>query len=251
MLLSVPNSTLLAFLMALIAAMYAAAGQAGASGYIAVMALFGLPPNIIRTTALILNLLVSLVGTYRYTREGLFRAKLFWPFVVTSIPMAFLGGWVKLEPSVYRPIISIVLIYAAYRLVWSTLPRCQRRSNETIPLPLGQALGWGAGFGLLAGIAGIGGGIFLAPLLHLKGWAKPHEVSALSSAFILVSSTSGLLGQLSHRPELATALPLWAIAVLFGGYIGATYGTRALNPTALKRLLAGILVFSALRMVLG
>lgn len=245
------HTMLLALLMVLIAAMYAAVGQAGASGYLAAMALLELPPDMMRTTALILNLLVSVVSTYRYIREGLFRAELFWPFIVTSIPMAFVGGWIKLKPEVYRPLVSVVLIYAAYRLVWSTLPRCQRRDEETVPLPPGQALGWGAALGLLAGITGIGGGIFLAPLLHLKCWAKSHEVSALSSAFILVNSTAGLLGQLSHRPELPTALPLWAMAVLFGGYLGAAYGARTLNPITLKRLLAGILVFSALRMVLG
>lgn len=239
------------FLMFLIAAMYAAVGQAGASGYLAVMALFKFQPDIMRTTALVLNLLVSLVATSRYIRKGLLRLALFWPFIVTSIPMAFIGGRIKLDPHVYRPLIGAVLLYAAYRLVWSTLPRQQSTNDETVPLASGQALGWGALLGLLAGITGIGGGIFLSPLLHLKRWARPHEVSALSSAFILVNSTAGLLGQLTHRPTFPSALPVWAIAVLIGGYVGTEYGTRSLNPTGLKRLLAAILVFSVLRTMLG
>lgn len=238
-------------LMFLIAAMYAAVGQAGASGYLAVMALFKFQPDIMRSTALVLNLLVSLVATSRYIRKGLLRLALLWPFIVTSIPMAFIGGGIKLDPHVYRPLIGAVLLYAAYRLVWSTLSWHRTNEHEITPLVPGHALRWGAGLGLLAGITGIGGGIFLSPLLHLKRWARPHEVSALSSAFILFNSTAGLLGQLTHRPTFPSALPFWAIAVLIGGYVGTEYGTRYLNPTGLKLLLAAILVFSALRTMLG
>ncbi len=243
-------TALLTGLMTIIAAMYASVGQAGASGYLAAMALCGVPSNMMRTTALVLNLLVSGMGTYRYARAGLFRWELFWPFILTSIPMSFLGGRLLLDPRIYRPLVGGVLFYAAYRLVWTTLPGKQAQYDEVRPLPLTQALIWGGVLGFVAGITGIGGGIFLSPLLHLKRWAAPRQVSALSSAFILVNSTSGLLGQLSHAPQFPVALPLWALAVVVGGYIGAGYGAKMLPHLALKRLLAGILVFSALRIIL-
>jgi len=249
-----PESVLLlTFVMGCIAAMYASVGQAGASGYIAAMALFALPPAVMRPVALILNLVVSLTGTYRYARAGLFCWHLFWPFLIASIPMAFLGGQVSVSPGIYRPLIGAVLLYSAYRLVWTTLPRQQSgHGGETVqPLPIPQALLWGAGIGFVAGITGIGGGIFLSPLLHLKKWAAPKQVSALSSVFILVNSASGLLGQFSHLPALPAYLPLWIPAVIIGGYLGAGYGVKSLNQVALKRILAGILVFAALRTLLA
>ncbi len=248
----IATGLILAFLMSGIAAMYASVGQAGASGYIAMMALWGLSPAIMRPVALILNLTVSIVGTYRYARAGLFRWSLYWPFVVTSIPMAFVGGRVRIAPEIYRVLIASVLLYSAYRLIWSTLPHQTNKVPGNVnPLPRVQALLWGAGIGFIAGITGIGGGIFLSPLLHLKRWAEPRQVSALSSAFILVNSASGLAGQLAHVPALPGFVPLWITAVLVGGYIGAGYGSQKLDQLTLKRILAGILIFAALRTLLA
>ncbi len=247
------SGLMLTFLMGGIAAMYASVGQAGASGYIAAMALFALPTAVMRPVALILNLSVSVIGSYRYARAGLFRWALFWPFVLTSIPLSYVGGLVTIPPEIYRPLISAILFYSAYRLVWTTLPRQHDEKGESSvqPLPIYQALLWGAGIGFVAGITGIGGGIFLSPLLHLKKWAEPKQVSALSSAFILVNSASGLLGQLTRMPALPAYVPVWMLAVIVGGYIGAGYGVKALNQVALKRILAGILAFAALRTLLA
>lgn len=241
----------LTFLIFLAALLYATVGHGGASGYLAAMALFNVPPEVMKPTALTLNLFVAGVGTYRYARAGHFAWNIFWPFAVVSIPFAFLGGTWKLPAQAYKLILGLVLLFAAWRLAIKQsahAPAVQR------PIILPAALGLGSAIGLLSGLTGVGGGIFLSPLLLLLGWAEVRKTAAVSSAFILVNSAAGLLGQIlrSHGlRSLPHQILWWAPAALIGGLIGSELGSRRLTPLTMRRLLAAVLVVAGLKMLLG
>jgi len=229
------------------AVLYAAVGQAGASGYLAAMALFGLPPAIMKPTALVLNTLVSAIAFVRFQRAGYFAWQKFWPFALTSIPFAFAGGGWMLPQFAYRTAVAGLLGYAAYRLYRTTAtpailtPRC---------IPRRTALLWGSVIGLISGLTGVGGGIFLSPLLLLRGWADAREAAALSTAFIFVNSVAGLLGHLAQAAMLPGEISWWALAAAAGGYLGAAYGSQRFAPRTLRRLLALVLLFAAMKMIL-
>jgi len=211
------------------------------------MALAGLAPAVMRPAALVLNLIVAAIGTIRFARAGHFRWRLFWPFAATSIPFAFLGGMITLPDAVYRRVLGVVLLFAAYRL-W----RVFGRGDEGIhgpPLPV--ALAWGAAIGLLSGLTGVGGGIFLSPLLLLAGWAEPKPAAAVSAAFIWVNSIAGLLGKPSSLTMLPSGIVLWAAAAAAGGILGAGLGSRRLPSLVLRRLLAVVLVVAGGKLLLG
>ncbi len=231
----------------LVAMLYAAVGFGGGSGYLAVMGLAGFSPEIMRPTALSLNILVAGIGTFKFYKAGHFSPALFWPIAGMSIPFAFIGGKLSLPTTIYRPIVGLILVYAAYRMF--------RSSNQGyLPtlrtIKLGVALSAGAVIGLLSGLSGVGGGIFLSPLLLLSGWADTHKTMAISSAFIFVNSISGLLGQISNNITLPPSTLLWLAAVGLGGWIGAEYGSQRINPGRLRQLLALVLILGGLRMVL-
>lgn len=229
------------------AVLYASVGQAGASGYLAAMALFGLPPAIMKPTALVLNTLVAAIAFVRFQRAGYFAWQKFWPFALTSIPFAFVGGGWRLPAFVYRTVVAGVLAYAAFRLFRTTVTpaiiaqRC---------LPRRTALLWGSVIGLISGLTGVGGGIFLSPLLLLRGWADARATAALSTAFIFVNSIAGLLGHLAQAAILPREISWWALAAAAGGYLGAAYGSRHFTPLTLRRLLAVVLLFAAVKMIL-
>ena len=194
---------LLAFLMMAGAALYTSVGHAGASAYLAIMALFSLPSETMRPTALILNILVASFTTWRFVRAGQFNAKLLLPFVIGAIPAAFLTGQVHLPGSVYRPIVAAVLLLAAIRLLLPSKPAAPepRAPRNWI------AVVSGAGIGALSGLTGTGGGIFLSPLVLLLGWETPRRTSGLSAAFILCVSIAGLLGNLFHGSCRSSSCP--------------------------------------------
>lgn len=229
------------------AVLYASVGQAGASGYLAAMALFGLPPAIMKPTALVLNTLVSAIAFVRFQRAGYFAWQKFWPFALTSIPFAFAGGGWMLPGFVYRTAVAGLLAYAAYRLYGTTATPAiiARRS-----IPRNTALLWGGAMGLVSGLTGVGGGIFLSPLLLLRGWADARETAALSTAFIFVNSVAGLLGHLAQAAMLPREISWWALAAAAGGYLGASYGSHRFAPRTLRRLLALVLLFAAVKMIL-
>ncbi|MDW8326835.1 MAG: sulfite exporter TauE/SafE family protein [Anaerolineales bacterium] len=242
-LLSVSALALMIFAAAIL---YASVGHAGASAYLAAMALFSLPPELMRPTALTLNILVAAIATVKFYRAGHFSWSLFWPFALASVPLAFLGGMLSLPGWLYKPLVGLVLLYAAYRLLATdsgTTPL------PTKPVPLWAGLAAGAGIGLLSGLTGVGGGIFLSPLLLFMNWAEPRPTSGIAAAFILANSTAGLLGQLSSLALLPTAIPLWALAAVTGGWIGAEYGSRRLGNPPIRRLLAVVLIIAGLKMV--
>lgn len=205
---------LLIFLAALL---YSSVGHAGASGYLAAMALCGVDPGTMKPTALLLNILVAAIATLQFWRAGCFSWSLFWPFAVVSAPCAYIGGTIA-PAAFYKPLVGAVLLYASYRMLRSAAaaPGSLRR------IPLVLALSLGALIGLLSGLTGVGGGIFLSPLLLILRWAEPRQTAGVSAAFILVNSVAGLLGHLSKLASLPPALSWWALAAVAGGTIGST-----------------------------
>ena len=238
----------IAFLFFITATLYASVGNAGATSYLAVMALFGFAPAEMKSTALILNILVASIAAVKFYRAGCFSGNLFLPFALTSIPFAYLGGKILLPEEIYNPVVSLVLLYAAFRLV-----RLSKDNQEMVEIrrpPLWSALCAGAGMGLLAGLTGIGGGILLSPLLIFLGWAETRQAAAVAAFFNLTNSIAGLSGHLSVINSLPTAIPYWALAAGVGGWIGAEYGSRRLASLRLQQILAVILVLAALRTLL-
>ena len=227
-----------------VAFLYSSVGHAGASGYIAVMSLASLTPAEIKPTALVLNILVASIGTWQFWRAGHFSWRMFWPFAVLSIPMAFVGGYVNLPTHVFKILIGIVLLLSAAHFFWN--PHVDEvRVEPSKPV----AIGAGGLLGLFAGLTGTGGGIFLTPLLLVMRWAKTKAASATSALFILVNSISGLLGNFSSTQKIpGFVLPL-VIAAVVGGSAGAYFGSRRFPPSIIKRLLATVLVIAGLKLV--
>jgi uncharacterized membrane protein YfcA len=230
-----------AFLVAAI--LYSSVGHAGASGYLAAMAFTGMPTPTMRPTALVLNLLVASIATVRFSRAGFFSWPLFWPFAVGSIPLAYIGGAITLPGHWYRTLVGLVLWVAAVRL-WLNL----RRSTSQPP-PLATAVVSGAGIGLLAGLTGTGGGIFLSPLLLFMGWAETRQTGGISAAFILVNSLAGLAGNPASLAHLPPQLPLWAGAAVIGGLIGAELGSRRIDTPTFRKILGVVLLVAGAKLV--
>lgn len=231
----------LAFFVA--AVLYSSVGHAGASGYLAVMAFLGTAPATMRPTALVLNLVVATIATWRFRNAGLFSWSLFWPFALGSIPLAFVGGGITLPGHWYRTLVGLVLWASALRL-WFDL-----RVAEPTPPSTTAAVASGGGIGLLAGLTGTGGGIFLSPLLLFMGWAGARETGGVSAAFILVNSLAGLVARPSSLASLPDALPMWAGAVAVGGLVGSTLGSQRLGTPAFKRMLGLVLLIAGAKLV--
>lgn len=238
---------LMTILIFAVAGLYAAVGHAGASGYLAVMGLFGVDPAIMKPTALVLNILVSIIGTYKFYRAGHFSWKLFWPFALTSIPMAFLGGRLNLSFDVYNLIVGVILVFSSLRLFVTA--RSAGEQNITSP-KIWVALIAGSVIGFLSGLTGVGGGIFLSPLLLLLNWAGAKPTAAVSAAFILVNSISGLLGHWTSVTVLPPQILIWGATVLVGGWIGAELGSKRLANPVYRQLLAIVLVVASIKMIL-
>jgi len=232
------------------ALLYSSVGHGGGSGYLAAMALLGMPPAMMRPTALVMNIGVASISLYKFARAGGFNWRLFLPFALTSMPMAFVGGRIQLPVTWFGALIGTVLVFAALRLFAETMRRDVAPRLVRGPPPIAVALLVGAGIGLLSGLTGVGGGIFLSPLVVLMGWATVRDSAAPTAAFIVVNSVSGLIGLLTRQPALPDALPFWVAAVLVGGTIGATIGARRLGNTGLRRALAAVLLVAGAKMVL-
>jgi uncharacterized membrane protein YfcA len=209
------------------------------------MALFGVAPDVMKPTALTLNLLVASIGSFKFNRAGHFSWPVFWPFALTSVPFAFVGGRIALPVTVYRPLLGAVLLYSAARFLLGL-----RGADETRPFPRWAALALGAVIGLLSGLTGVGGGIFLSPILLLMHWATTRTTAATSVHFILVNSAAGLAGHLSSVAHVHPMVPVWAAIAGVGGWIGSELGSRRLPPPILRRLLAVVLVIAGLKLIL-
>lgn len=227
---------------------YASVGHGGASAYLAAMALAGLAPAEMRPIALTLNILVSSMATWKFWRAGHFRWRLFWPFAAVSIPFAYLGGAITLPGQAYKVVVGLVLVYAGWQLWRSFRAGEEMRDVRAPAIPLAMAIG--AGMGLLSGLTGVGGGIFLSPLLLMLGWAGTKQTSAVAAPFILVNSIAGLAaGFVAGTAVLPQATWLLALAVLIGGWLGAEYGSRRFANPVVRRFLAVVLGVAGAKMV--
>ena len=241
-----PDSSVLLLTVAFLAAaiLYSSVGHAGASAYLAAMAFLGTPTPMMRPTALVLNLLVATIAAIRFARAGLFSWALFWPFALGSIPLAFVGGAIVLPGHWYRTLVGLVLWTAAARL-WLDL----RAPGATHLPPRAIAIACGAGIGLLAGLTGTGGGIFLSPLLLFMRWAETRETGGVAAAFILVNSAAGLAGNPASLSHVPPQLPLWAAAAVVGGIIGSELGSRRLGTPAFRRMLGAVLLVAGAKLI--
>lgn len=239
------HDLLLALLICVGAALYSSVGHAGASAYIALMALFSVPPAAMRPTALTLNIVVATLASGRYLRAGLFRWRVLWPFLVTAVPMAFVGGGIVLPSDIYRPLVGVVLWLSALRLFW---PARLRAETEPRDPPIFMGMLGGAVIGLLSGLTGTGGGIFLSPILLFMRWSPVKPASGVAALFILANSIAGLAGNVSAVQNLPPQLPLFAASALVGGVVGTTLGIR-LNAAVLTKCLGAVLVIAGAKMI--
>jgi uncharacterized protein len=227
-----------------VAFLYSSVGHAGASGYIAVMSLMGLSPQMIKPTALTLNIIVALITTFQFYRAGHFSWRLFWPFAVLAIPCAFLGGYLHLPSTAFDIVVGIVLLFSAFRFL---LPQAH---EEKAHLPtIATALPVGAVLGFLAGLTGTGGGIFLTPLLLWKKWAIVKQAAGVSALFILVNSVSGLVGNVASTAYLPSFVWILAACAVVGGGIGSYCGSRCFHHQWIKRLLAIVLLIAGAKLL--
>ncbi len=230
----------------LVAFLYSSVGFGGASGYLAAMSLFALPPAFISTTALLLNVLVASIAFLAYWRAGHLSWGLLLPFLVTSVPGAFLGGYLQVEEPIYRTLLHLALGYVGLRLLlsWGTAPGLGSRADA----PLAGLAASGLVIGLLSGILGLGGGIFLSPLIVLTGWGTAQQAAASAAAFIVINSLSGLAGRWLGGNFL---FGVWGWSLLpvgvVGALLGSRLGARRLSGPFLRRLLGSVLLLAALR----
>ena len=229
----------------IVAILYSSVGHGGASGYLAVMALLAVAPEITRPTALTLNVFVASIAAFQFYRSGYFSWRTFLPFAATSIPFAFIGGMIHLPTTAYKLVLGFVLIFAAFRLAW----KFGKDVPEAHEPPIRLALIIGALIGLLSGLVGVGGGIFLTPILLLMNWAETKKAAGVSALFILVNSVSGLLGNYEQVSKLPSNVWFWIAAAIAGGIIGSTLGAHRFNSITLRRVLAVVLLFAGVKLI--
>jgi len=238
----------------LVAIVYSSVGHGGGSGYLAVMALFAVAPNVTKPTALALNIFVSGIASIQFYRRGFFSWKVFWPFAAASIPFAFLGGTISLPIAYYRLLLGFVLLFAAFRLAWKFSDKkkviVENETEVASTRPLWLALLIGSVIGITSGLIGVGGGIFLTPILFLANWTKTRKAAGISAMFVLVNSIAGLLGNYQNAVNLKSDVLIWIIVAVIGGIIGSTLGSKYFNPQILRRALALVLLVAGLKLIL-
>jgi uncharacterized protein len=238
------NNGLLSLLVFVIATLYASAGFGGASGYLTAMSFFAIPVNVMASTALVLNILVSSISFTNYTRAGHLKLKLLLPFLLTSVPAAFIGGYVRISEQTYMTLLYLMLTYLAVRMVFF---RTRNESPEWAPrpLPLWAALLSGGVIGLLSGMLGIGGGIFLSPLIVLVQWGNSKQAAASAGGFIAINSVSGLIGRIVSGTLVFGQFGFWLLpAGLLGALIGSRIGAINFSGAGVRRALGAILTIA-------
>ena len=232
-------------LLLLVSFLYASVGHGGASGYLALMACFSFAPNVMRPTALILNLFVSAIAFIQYYKSGYFQWKLFWPFAITSIPAAFIGGVIQVDENIYKKILAVLLLFSVVKLIGFNTPSVtvRKKQNLIASLILGLIIGF------FSGMIGIGGGIILSPLILLLHWADMKQTAAVSALFIFVNSLAGLSGSIIHGININSTMGLMLAIALVGGFAGSYSGAKKFNTVKLKFLLAIVLMIASTKLI--
>jgi uncharacterized membrane protein YfcA len=226
-----------------IAFLYASVGHGGASGYLALMAIFNFSSSVMKPTALILNLLVSCIAFISFYKAKHFKSAMLWPLVITSIPFAFIGSIVPVSEPLYKKVLAFVLLISVFRLFFSSKDNISHSAPKWYWLSLAGAL-----IGVVSGMIGMGGGILLSPLLLLLGWANQKETAALSSIFIFLNSAAGMFGQMNNGFELSQSTYVIIVFVMLGGWLGAYLGSKKLHTNQLKFILASVLIVAATKL---
>lgn len=236
---------IIALCLMVVAFLYASVGHGGASGYIAVLSLFSVSVSVYKPIVLILNIVIAGLAFIQFFRAGYFRWSLCWPFLVTSIPFAFLGSGVSIKSDMYNLLLGLALIFPIIRLLGLT----PKEKSETRPMPWWAAMLTGAVIGFLAGLLNIGGGIFLSPVLILMAWSNAKQAAAVSSLFIVCNSVSGLVGATNLVFTFDTRFYLWLGAAMTGGIIGSYLGSHNFKQVTVQYLLAGVLTIACVKLI--
>ncbi len=239
------NIYLFLFILPIVSFLYSSVGHGGASGYLALMALFSFAPESMKPTALLLNIFVAGISFYYYYKAGYFNKKLFIPFAIASIPLAYLGGTLEVEASVYKKILAVLLIFAILKML-----NVFGKEKDTIKqVKLWQGLLVGGIIGFFSGLIGIGGGIILTPIILLLHWGKMKEAAAVSALFIWVNSAAGLIGQVSSGVTIEKESFLLVLIALIGGVLGGYYGSKRINNQRLRYILAFVLIIACAKLM--
>jgi len=232
-------------LLLVVAFLYASVGHGGASGYLALMAIFGMAPDVMKPTALLLNLFVSLTAFIQYYRGGHFKWSIFWPLALASVPFAYLGGLVTIDAIIYKKLLGFLLLLPVARFLFFR----NTEVNELKPVKPFLSAGMGAGIGWLSGLIGIGGGIILSPILLLLKWTTQKQTAAISALFIFVNSVAGLMGQVSKGIKFTPDMVGWVAVAFAGGLAGAYFGALKFNQNILKYSLAIVLAVASYKLI--
>ncbi|HLL43416.1 MAG TPA: sulfite exporter TauE/SafE family protein [Segetibacter sp.] len=233
------------FLLFFVAFLYASVGHGGASGYLALMAIFSITPEVMKPTALLLNLFVSLTSFIQYYRGRHFEWKVFLPLAIASIPMSFIGGLVVVDGTIYKKILGLLLLIPIVRFLFFKNPEINETKNPDIIL----SVIIGGCIGLLSGLIGIGGGIILSPILLLLKWTDQKQTAAISALFIFVNSLAGLAGQLTKGIHFSTDMVWYVVIAFAGGLCGAYFGALRFKQTILKNILATVLLLAVYKLL--
>lgn len=242
--LQIENIYLFLIILPIISFLYSSVGHGGASGYLALMALFSFAPETMKPTALLLNLFIAGISFYYYYKGGYFNKKLFLSFALTSIPFAFIGGTIEIDASIYKKILAVLLVFAILKM----LNVFGKESENIKEVKLWQGLMFGGIIGFFSGLIGIGGGIILTPLILLLHWGNMKEAAAVSALFIWVNSAAGLVGQVSSGVRLETEMFVLVAIALIGGVLGGYLGSKKLNNQKLRYMLAFVLIIACVKL---
>lgn len=240
----------LAIALFAIAILFSSIGHGGASGYIAIFAILGLEPEFIRPIALILNVVVAGLGTYKFAKAGYINWKAAAILIGVSAPLSFLGGTIHLPAEIYRPILGSLLLFSALYLIWKNIYEPKLLSNEALKIPLIGSLSAGGTIGFLSGLTGIGGGVLLSPVLILFNWANVRQTAGLAVCFVLANSIAGLAGNLVTMNGLPAFAGVWAFAVLLGALVGTRLGLQIAPIRILVWLLALVVFIAAVKFLI-
>lgn len=242
--LEISNIYLFFSILPIISFLYASVGHGGASGYLALMALFSFSPEVMKPTALLLNLFVAGISFYHYYRQGFFNRKLFLAFAIASIPMAFLGGTFEIDATLYKKILGVLLFFAVLKM----LNVFGKESQNIKDIKIWQGLIIGGVIGFFSGLIGIGGGIILTPVILLLHWGNMKQAAAVSALFIWANSAAGLIGQVSTGITFSSQSFFMVALAVAGGFLGAYLGSKRFSHKRLKQLLAIVLIMASIKL---